>query len=119
MKANYRRLKDGTTGRNKMCFTEKQLEEYLNDEWKKKEKELYNAAIKDASAQILAVMFSTLYKPPYNWRKQRLLSFKKNVEATFRDMQTGILGKEFNTLTCIDFMKREFGIDFDKEVEIR
>ncbi len=115
MRANYKRLKDGNVGKNKMCFTEAQLEMHLNEEWKKKEKELYAAATKDVSAQLLAVFFATLYQPPYNWRKKRLLKFKHNVEGMFSLMSTGVLGKDFGTVECIEFMKKEFGIDFDKE----
>lgn len=115
MKANYKRLKDGTIGKGTICFTEKQLEEYLAAEWEKKQSEVYKAVTKDVSAQLLAVFFTTLYEPPYKWRKKRLLEFKHNVELMFQLMTTGVLGKKFGTQECIDFMKKEFGIDFDKE----
>lgn len=116
MKANYKRAKDGTIGKKTLCFTEKQLNDYLDSEWKKREKELYSAATKDISAQLLAVFFSTLYQPPYKWRKERLLKFKHNVDNMFLTMSTGVLGKKFGTEECIEFMKKEFDIDFDKEV---
>ena len=110
MKANYK-------GKNKrvMSFTEKQLEEFINAEWEEKRDQMYKEATKDVSAQILAVVFSTLYKPPYNWRAERLKRFKSNIEFTFSSMSTGVLGKEFGTVECIEFLKTEFGIDFDEE----
>lgn len=117
MKSNYKRSKDGSVGKKIRCFTEEELNAYLEAEWVKKESAVYKAATKDVSAQILAVMFATLYKPPYNFRKQRLLQFKHNVEATFQTMSTGIMGKSFGTVDCIEFMKNEFGIDFDAEVK--
>lgn len=116
MKSNYRRAKDGTVSKKIKCFTEEELTAYLEEQWAAKEAEIYQAAIKDASAQILAVAFSTLYKPPYNWRTQRLMQFKRNIDATFQTMSTGILGKKFGTMECLEFMKNEIGIDFDEEV---
>ena len=116
MRANYAIGKDGRPKKKVKCFTEEELKDFLDVEWEQRQTELYRAATKDVAAQVLATMFATLYKPPYNWRKDRLLTFKSNVEATFRDMTTGILGKDFSTVDCIEFMKREFGIDFDAEV---
>ena len=114
MKANYKRSGKDIQKRT-MSFTEKQLEEYLNEEWEKKRDEVYKEATKDVSAQILAIIFSTLYKPPYNWREKRLKDLKERIEFTFNTMSTGVLGKEFGTVDCIEFLKREFNIDFDKE----
>lgn len=114
MKANYR-VKNGVISKNKLVFTEEELTAYLEEEWDKKRDLMYSEAKKDVSAQILAVFFSTLYKPPYNWRKERLLKLKKNIEFTFRDMTTGVMGKNFGTLDCLKFLKEEFGIDFDEE----
>lgn len=117
MRANYRRTKTGEVRLNRKSFTEAELTSYLESEWKVKEDELYKIAVKDATAQVLAVVFSTLYKPPYNWRKQRLEQLRANVEATFVSMSVGILGKKFDAVDCIEFMKKEFGIDWDKEIE--
>lgn len=114
MKANYR-VKNGVISKNKLVFTEEELAAYLNEEWNKKRDEMYNEVKKDVSAQLLAVFFTTLYKPPYKWRKDRLKKFKKNIEYTFKDMTTGVLGKDFGTVDCLNFLKKEFGIDFDKE----
>lgn len=115
MRANYKINKDGTFGKRTVSFTEKQLQEYFNEQWELKVKEVYDAATKDITAQVLAVMFATLYKPPYNWRGKRMNEFKDRIESTFVSMKTGVMGKDFGTIDCIEFMKREFGIDFDKE----
>lgn len=117
MRANYKRNRDGSIGKRTVSFTEKQLQDYVNEQWELKINAMYQAATKDITAQVLAVMFATLYKPPYNWRGKRLCDLKDRIEATFKDMQTGILGKKFGTEDCIEFMKREFNIDFDKEVK--
>lgn len=117
MKANYRKSKDGFIGKKKYVFTEEQLSEFINAEWKIKEEELYKLASKDAAAQILAVLFTTLYMPPYNWRAKRLVAIKEAMSDVFRAMQTGVLGKHFSTVECVEFCKREFGIDMDKELE--
>ena len=115
MRANYKRLKDGSIGKGTICFTEKQLEEYLAVEWEKRQSEIYQAVIKDVSAQLLAVFFTALSWPPYNWKKKRLLKCKSNVEFVLSTLSTGILGKKFTTQQCIDYIKEQCGIDFDKE----
>lgn len=117
MKANYKRLKNGSIGKGTLCFTEKELKQYVDEEWEKKQNEVYKIAVKDVSAQLLAVFFSTLYQPPYKWRKKRLMEFKRNVEFMFQTMTTGVLGRDFTTEHCIEFMKKEFGIDFDEEMK--
>ena len=88
---------------------------FLEEEWLKKQDRMYKAATNDVSAQLLAVMFSTLSREPYNWSAEQLLQFKKDVELTFSFMSTGVLGKNFGTVDCIEYMKKEFGIDFDKD----
>ena len=79
MKANYKINKDGTFGKRTVSFTEKQLQEYFNEQWELKVKEVYDAATKDITAQVLAVMFATLYKPPYNWRGKRMNELKASL----------------------------------------
>ena len=98
-----------------MCLTEDQLETLINEEWSKKQNEMYKVVTKDVSAQLLAVMFSTLSRKPYNWSAKRMVQFKKDIELTFNFMSTGVLGESFGTVDCIEFMKKEFGIDFDKD----
>lgn len=119
MKANYKRNNDGRVGKSVMCFSEKQLEEYLNQEWEKKQSELYKVVTKDVSAQLLAVFFTTLHQPPYNFGKERLLKFKHNVEFVFSSMNGNIFNRKFGTEDCIKFMKENFDIDFDKETFIK
>lgn len=114
MKANYKKDKRGISRRT-VCLTEEQMNAFLEEEWLKKQDSMYKAATNDISAQLLAVMFSTLSREPYNWSAEQLLQFKKDVELTFSFMTTGVLGKSFGTVDCIQFMKNEFGIDFDHD----
>ena len=114
MKANYKKDKRGISRRT-VCLTEDQMNAFLEEEWLKKQDRMYKAATNDVSAQLLAVMFSTLSREPYNWSAEQLLQFKKDVELTFSFMSTGVLGKNFGTVDCIEYMKKEFGIDFDKD----
>lgn len=126
MKANYRQNKGKLQKRTKV-FSEEDLQEFVNSEWEKHKDEVYQIATRDVSAQILAVMFATLYMPPYGWREKRLKDLKRHFEYTFKSMSDTVLGKEFGTIDCIEFLKSEFGIDFDKdnvyhntdEVEVR
>ena len=113
MKANYKRNMGKIQPRARV-FTESELMDFVNTEWDKHKDEVYQIAVRDVSAQILAVMFSTLYKPPYNWREKRLKDLKSRFEFTFENMAHTVLGKDFSTIDCMEFLKSEFGIDFDK-----
>ena len=111
MKANYS-AKTGSA-RN-MVMNEKQIENALNKEWERKVDEVYNLALKDVSAQVLAVFFTVLNKE-FGFGKTRLMKVKTSVEDTFHLMGYDVMGHKFNTEDCIQYMKDKFGIDFDKE----
>ena len=114
MRANYRN-NAGRLQKKVKCFSEEELQDFVNTEWEKHKEEVYKIATRDVSAQILAVMFATLYQPPYNWREKRLKDLKERVEFTFNRMSTGVLGKDFGTVDCLEFLKNELGIDFDND----
>ena len=113
MRANYRN-NAGRLQKKVKCFSEEELQDFVNTEWEKHKDEVYQIAVRDVSAQILAVLFSTLYQPPYNWREKRLKDLKSRFEFTFAAMSKTVLGKDFSTIDCMEFLKSEFGIDFDK-----
>lgn len=112
MKANY----SSKTGMGKkVVLSEKEIQKALDAEWENKVDEVYNVALRDVSAQVLAVFYTCLSKK-YGFGKKRMLALKRDVEATFTLMNTNnILGKDFTTQDCLDYMKKEFGIDLDKE----
>lgn len=111
MKANYS-AKTGSA-RN-MVMNDKQIENALNDEWNKKVDKVYDMALRDVSAQVLAVFFTVMNKE-YGFGKTRLLRLKKSVESVFHLMNYDVMGRKFSTEDCIKYIKDNFDIDFDKE----
>lgn len=113
MKANY--SSKASSGRNRIVVSEDDIKKTLDEEWQKKVDQVYEATLKDVSAQVLAVFYTCLSKK-YGFGKKRMLALKRDVEATFALMHTNnLLGKDFTTQDCLDYMKKEFGIDLDKE----
>ena len=113
MKANY--SSNSHSGRNRIVVSEDDIENILDAEWQKRVDKVYETALRDVSAQVLAVFYTCLSKR-YGFGKKRMLSLKRDVESTFTLMNTdNILGKDFTTQDCLDYMKEKFGIDLDKE----
>lgn len=122
MKANYARSADGTVTRDKLVVNKSDLGKILKEEWNSKwetqRDKVYDVAKRDVSAQILAVFFTVMNKE-HGWGKKRLEKLKSDVEAYFHLMQVGVFNKPFSPLDCIDYIKKEFNIDLDKEEIIK
>lgn len=87
--------------------TEKQFYKMYDD----KSSELYKAVSNDATAQVLAVMFTVLNKE-FGFGKDRLLRVKDGTESMFKIMLSeGICGQDFNTQNCLDYIKDNFDIE--------
>lgn len=88
------------------------VEKAVNAEWDAKIDALYEEVKKDIVAQLMATVLCYLNKR-YGWKGKVLNSIKEGVEDLFKIMQSGgIMGKEFNTQNCIDYMK-EIGVKFE------
>ena len=73
--------------------------------------ELYKAVSNDATAQVLAVMFTVLNKE-FGFGKDRLLRVKDGTESMFKIMLSeGICGQDFDTQNCLDYIKEKFDIE--------
>lgn len=94
-------------------------EKVVAEEYEKQAKQLYAEVGRDVVAQIMATCCTVLNKD-YGFGQKRLSDFKQGVECLFKMMLTdGILGKPFTTLNCIEYMRDNFGIDFDNvEVDV-
>lgn len=108
MKANY-----------KSNYVPKSLiKEKVKEEFDRITDKVYDDVKKDVAAQLMAVCCCALHAH-FGFGKQRLNKFKAEVEDYFSLMlEKGIFGKTFTPINCIDYMRDEFGIDFDKDVNI-
>lgn len=117
MKANYTRDNEGIR-KSKMVMSKADIQEALQEEWESKKDLVYTEVKKDVSAQILAVFFSVLNKD-FGFGKTRLMRVKESVESYFHIMQDGVFFRDFTPIDCIEYIKKEFGIDLDKEEIIK
>lgn len=97
-----------------ICVTEQQVREELNRQFDERSGELYDAVKDDIVAQLMATMFVVLHND-FHFGSDRLQRVKTGTEAMFKLMLAdGIMGKPFNTLNCVEYMQKQFGIDFGK-----
>lgn len=86
--------------------------EEFDRQWMEKENEVFESCKRDITTQILATLLCYLNKR-YGWKAKVLNSIKDGIQDLFIAMQTnGIMGKEFNTQHCIDYML-SIGVTFD------
>lgn len=113
MRANYKIDKYGIR-KEKMVLTKDQIKQALSEEWEERCDQVYTEVRNDVANQVMSVFFTALHKD-FGFGKQRLLKLKSSVETWFSFMQTGIFGKDFTPIDCINYFREEFGIDLDEE----
>ncbi len=98
----------------KMFYTPQDIDKYIREEWESQVDKVYADAKRDVAAQLMAVCLTELNKE-FGFGKDRLNKFYSGVNDYFRLMSTGgVMGKEFSTLNCINYMIEQYGIDVDK-----
>lgn len=106
MKSNYK---------SHVLFCKEEVDRYIRDEWERLEQKEFEANLRDISAQLMAVCCMELNQE-FHFGKDRLQRFKCGVEGLFKLMNdNGLMGKPFDTQSCIDYMRNKFGIDFDEK----
>lgn len=96
---------------------ETEIRRRVAEEYEKKKEEVYEAVIRDVLPQFMAVCMVELNKG-HGFGRKRLASFLTGVKSQFPLMDgVGILGKKFNTLTCLSYLKEKYGIDVDEEMQ--
>ena len=85
----------------------------IDDEWDKREQEVFDKCKRDIITQLLATTLCYLNKR-YGWKAKVLNSVKDGIQDLFIAMQTnGIMGQEFTTEHCIDYLI-SIGVTFDE-----
>lgn len=94
------------------------IENKVREEFDKRTELVYETVKQDIAAQLMATCCCVLHSS-FGFGEIRLKRFKKELESYFGLMlENGICGKEFTPINCIEYMRDEFGIDFDKDVNI-
>ena len=74
--------------------------------------ELYDAVKNDIAAQLMATVFTELHND-FGFDADRLQRVKTGTEALFQMMiNGGIMGEPFTTENCIEYMRKQFDIEF-------
>ena len=85
----------------------------IDKEWDRREQKVFDACKRDIITQLLAVTLCYLNKR-YGWKTKVLNSVKDGIQDMLVMMQKdGIMGQEFNTEHCIDYLEH-MGITFKK-----
>lgn len=96
---------------------ETEIRRKVEEEYQKKKDEVYEVVINDVLPQFMAVCLCVLNKD-HGFGRKRLLSFLDGVKTQFAWMDgIGILGQKVNTLDCLEYLKKRYDIDVDKEMQ--
>lgn len=76
---------------------------------------VYENVIKDVIPQFTAVCLCVLNRE-YGFGMKRLKRFLDSVNSEFEIMDGGFLGRNYDPLDCLKFLKEKYEIDVDKEL---
>lgn len=93
--------------------TEKEIQKICRAVVEKDLEERQDAIIQDAVHQALGVAFHILSRD-FGFGRRRLKKLKDEIEAEFKLMQIGVLGKEYNAHHVLNYLKETYGIDFSE-----
>lgn len=88
---------------------EKDVIKAVDAEWNAKVDKVYETVKQDVAAQIMAGVLMYLNKR-YGWKGQVLNNVKTGTEEMFKLMESGVLGKKFTTVDCIEYLQK-LGVD--------
>ena len=117
MKANYpARMKkslplSSQLNSDKGLIRVSQVKEAVQIEWNKHYDETYEQIKDDITIQLMATVLCYLHQR-YGWQSKVLNSVVRGTEDLFKMMMSGgIMGKEFNTEHCIEYLEK-MGVEF-------
>lgn len=96
---------------NKGLIPVSQVKEAVQIEWDIHYNETYESIKDDITIQLMATVLCYLNKK-YGWKSKVLNSVLRGTEDLFKMMLSGgIMGKEFNTEHCIEYLE-SMGVEF-------
>lgn len=103
MKANY------------VTLSKSEIRKQVQQEYEKVKDDVYKAVMNDVISQFIAVCMCVLHRE-YGFGAKRLQHFLDSVISEFDIMECGIMGKKYDPLDCLAFLKNEYKIDVDKAI---
>lgn len=89
-----------------------QVREAVEKEVAKQVGVIQHDTAEEAACQVMATVFAVLHKE-FGFGKKRLEKLKNLTEDQFWLMRDGILGKQYTTDDCIEYIKKTTGIDLN------
>jgi len=103
----------GQDDKRRVVITVGEIKAAFNTEFGRRYNELFETAKRDVTAQLLAAFLTELNKE-FGFGRKRLGRVKRGTESLFLLMASGgFMGKKFDTQTCIDYLRDNYGIDLD------
>lgn len=97
----------------KIVITVGELKRNFEREYNARTDKIFEEIKRDIVAQLMATSMVELNKE-FGFGTGRLRRFKNGTEGLFISMaKDGIMGRKFDTQTCIDLMREKYDIDLD------
>lgn len=103
MKANY------------VTLGKSEIRKQVQEEYEKVKDKVYENVMKDVIPQFTAVCMCVLHRE-YGFGAKRLQHFLDSVTSEFEIMECGIMGRKYDPLDCLKYLKNEYKIDVDKAI---
>lgn len=98
-----------------VTMSESEIRRQVKMEYQKIKDTVYENVIKDVIPQFTAVCLCVLNRE-YGFGMKRLKRFLDSVNSEFEIMDGGFLGRNYDPLDCLKFLKDKYEIDVDKEL---
>lgn len=102
--------------KSRVLTNQKQVKQLAEQEYLRLKDTVYDNVIRDVIPQFLSVCMVILNREN-NFGEKRLRRFVESVMSEFTLMNRGVLGREYDPLQCIDYLKDKYGIDVDEEIK--
>lgn len=99
-----------------VTVSELEIRAQVEKEFDRLKGDVYDSVVKDVVPQFTAVCLCVLHRE-YGFGAKRMKRFLDKVNAEFEYMGYGVLGKNYSPQDCLNFLKEEYNIDVDKELE--
>ncbi len=98
-----------------VTMSESEVRRQVQTEYQKIKDTVYENIMKDVIPQFTAVCMCVLNRE-YGFGVKRLQRFLDSVNSEFEIMNNGFLGRKYDPLDCLKFLKDKYKIDLDKEL---
>lgn len=101
--------------KSRIITSHSEVKRLAENEYLRLKDTVYENVIKDVIPQFTAVCMVILNRE-YGFGMKRLKRFLDSVNSEFEIMDGGFLGRNYDPLDCLKFLKDKYEIDVDKEL---